>query len=53
MSPLSRPRLRSAMVSASATSSVRMWLASAQPTTRRDDRSMTVAKYAHPSPVAM
>ncbi|HLK16512.1 MAG TPA: hypothetical protein VKT78_17025 [Fimbriimonadaceae bacterium] len=51
MTPASGRRVDRAMLSALSTSSVRMWSASAQPTIRRDDRSMTVARYAQPSQV--
>jgi hypothetical protein len=53
MRPPAGPRRLIAIFNASATSSVRMCSASAQPTTFRDDRSMTVARYDHPSQVAM
>ena len=44
MTPSSGARLAKAIVSASSTSSVRMWSASDQPTTLRLARSMTVAR---------
>lgn len=45
-------RAANAVDRASVTRLVRMWSARAQPTTRRLDRSMTVARYAQPSHVA-
>jgi hypothetical protein len=44
MTPFDGRRFEKAIDSASSTSSVRMWSASAQPTTRRLARSMTVAR---------
>jgi hypothetical protein len=46
-------RAATAFVKAWATRSVRRWSAVAQPTTRREARSMTVARYSHPSQVLM
>ena len=40
-----------AIARASVTRLVRMWSASCQPVTIRVARSMTVARYSHPSPV--
>ena len=39
------------MRKASTTSEARMWSAMAHPTTRRDDKSSTVARYSQPSQV--
>ena len=44
MTPFSGWRVEKAIDSASSTSSVRMWSASAQPTTLRLAKSMTVAR---------
>jgi len=46
-------RAATALVRAWATKSVRRWSARAQPTTRREARSTTLARYSHPSQVLM
>ena len=53
ISPGPGPRAATAIRRASATSSVRMWSAIDQPTTRREARSITVARYSQPSQVQM
>lgn len=42
------PRVATAILSASQTSSARRWSASAQPITRREYKSITVARYSQP-----
>jgi hypothetical protein len=51
ITPGSGSRAARALVRASLTSSVRMWSAIANPTSRRLAMSITVAKYSHPSQV--
>jgi hypothetical protein len=53
MTPFGGRRVKKAIESASSTSSIRMCSASAQPTTLRLAKSMTVARYAQPCQVAM
>lgn len=47
----SPPRAAAAIFRASATSSARMCAATDQPITRRENRSITVARYSQPYPV--
>jgi len=52
-SSLGRPRRQIAITSASVTSSAVIAALIDQPTTRRENRSMTAATYSQPSPVQM
>jgi len=48
----SPPRVATAVASASTTRLLRMCSVSDQPITRRENKSITVARYSQPSPVA-